>query len=96
METSLHPSPEQEAIIASRRADPGGSLRVVAFAGSGKTTALRLLAQVATTPALYITYNNTGLSNSDGRVRHSHCRLTKGAASVGTSTGRYKSTQFEA
>ena len=44
METSLQPSPEQDAIITTRRADPGGSLRVVAFAGSGKTTALRLLA----------------------------------------------------
>ena len=42
METSLQPSPEQDAIIASRRTDPGGSLRVVAFAGSGKTTALHL------------------------------------------------------
>ena len=64
LETSLHPSPEQEAIIAARHADPNGSLRVVAFAGSGKTTALRLLALADSTPALYITHNNTGLSNS--------------------------------
>src|SRR5512132_3474433 len=49
LETSLQPSPEQQAIIAARCADPGGSLRVLAFAGSGKTTALRLLAEADTT-----------------------------------------------
>jgi hypothetical protein len=64
LESSLQPSPEQEAIIAARHADPSGTLRVVAFAGSSKTTALRLLAQAATTLALYITHNNTSLSNS--------------------------------
>jgi hypothetical protein len=58
-ETSLQPSPEQQAIIAARRADPAGSLRVVAFVGSGKTTALRLLAEADTTPALYLAYNKS-------------------------------------
>src|SRR3954452_25163436 len=43
-ETPLQPSPEQRALVDARRADPAGSLRVLAFAGSGKTTALRLLA----------------------------------------------------
>ena len=56
-ETSLQPSPEQDAVVAARRADPAGSLRVVAFAGSGKTTALRLLAEADPTPALYLAYN---------------------------------------
>jgi hypothetical protein len=46
-ETSLQPTPEQDAILAARRADPRGSLRVVAFAGTGKTTTLRLLAEAA-------------------------------------------------
>ena len=41
-ESPLQPSPEQDAILAARHADPAGSLRVLAFAG--KTTALRLLA----------------------------------------------------
>jgi ABC-type phosphonate transport system ATPase subunit len=59
LETSLQPNPEQQAIIAARRADPGGSLRVVAFAGSGKTTALRLLAETDTTPALYLAYKKS-------------------------------------
>ena len=49
-ETSLQPSPEQAAIMAARRADPAGSLRVVAFAGCGKTTALRLRAEADSNP----------------------------------------------
>jgi ABC-type nitrate/sulfonate/bicarbonate transport system ATPase subunit len=49
LESSLQPSPEQAA-IAARRADPGGSLRVVAFAGCGKTTALRLRAEADSNP----------------------------------------------
>ena len=57
-ETSLQPNPEQQAIIAARRADPAGSLRVVAFAGTGKTTALRLLAEADTTPALYLAWRS--------------------------------------
>ena len=43
---------EQGATMASRHADPAGSLRMVAFAGSGKSTALRLLAEANTIPAL--------------------------------------------
>jgi hypothetical protein len=49
-ETSLQPSPEQDSIVASRRADPAGSLRVVAFGGCGKTTALRLRAEADSNP----------------------------------------------
>ena len=56
-ETSLQPSPEQHALVDARRADPAGSLRVLAFAGSGKTTALRLLAGADPFPALYLAYN---------------------------------------
>jgi F-box protein, helicase, 18 len=74
-ETSLQPSPEQEAIVATRRADPGGSLRVLAFAGSGKTTALRLLAGADTTPALYIAYNKSTQLAAQGRFpAHVACR----------------------
>ena len=57
-ETSLQPSPEQQAIIAARRADTVDSLRVAAFAGTGKTTALRLLAEADTTPALYLAWRS--------------------------------------
>src|SRR6185503_8486592 len=56
-ETSLQPSPEQLALIDARRGDPAGSLRVLAFAGAGKTTALRLLAEADPSPALYLAYN---------------------------------------
>ena len=49
-ETPLQPSPEQLALIDARRADPAGSLRVLAFAGAGKTTALRLLAEADPSP----------------------------------------------
>jgi hypothetical protein len=74
-ETSLQPSPEQDAIIAARRADPGGPLRVVAFAGSGKTTALRLLAQADSTPALYLAYNkSTQLAAQAHFPAHVACR----------------------
>lgn len=82
LETSLHPSPEQEAIIAARRADPGGSLRVVAFAGSGKTTALRLLAQADSTPALYLAYNkSTQLAAQQHFPAHVACRTMHSLAS---------------
>ena len=56
-ETPLRPSPEQDAIVAARRADPQGSLRVLAFAGTGKTTALQLLAEADPAPGLYLAYN---------------------------------------
>src|SRR5215213_4738882 len=75
LESSLQPSPEQAAIIAARRAEPGGSLRVVAFAGSGETTALRLLAQVDRTPALYLAYNkSTQLAAQAHFPAHVACR----------------------
>jgi superfamily I DNA/RNA helicase len=74
-ETSLQPSPEQEAIIAARLADPAGSLCVVAFAGSGKTTALRLLAEADTNPALYLAYNkSTQLAAQAHFPTHVACR----------------------
>jgi hypothetical protein len=47
-------SPEQDAIVPARRADPQGSLRVLAFAGTGKTTALRLLAEAEPAPGLWL------------------------------------------
>src|SRR3954451_64791 len=56
-ETLLQPSPEQLTLIDARRADPAGSLRVLALAGSGKTTPPRLLAEAAPSPALYLAYN---------------------------------------
>src|SRR5688500_3476542 len=74
-ETFLQPSPEQEAILAARRADPAGSLRVLAFAGTGKTTALRLLAQADRTPALYLAYNkSTQLAAQRRFPAHITCR----------------------
>ena len=74
-ETALQPSPEQEAIIAARRADPGGSLRVIAFAGTGKTTALRLLAEADRTPAIYLAYNKSTQLAALGRFpAHVACR----------------------
>ena len=57
-ETTPQPGPEQQAIIAARRADPAGSLRVAAFAGTGETTALRLLAEADTTPAPYLAWRS--------------------------------------
>src|SRR5215218_10795676 len=74
-ETPLQPSPEQDAIVAARRADPRGSLRVVAFAGTGKTTALRLLAEADPTPALYLAYNKGAQLAAQGRFpAHVACR----------------------
>jgi hypothetical protein len=74
-ETALRPSPEQQAIIAARLADPGGSLRVLAFAGSGKTTALRLLAAADPTPVLYLAYNKSTQRDAQGRFpAHVACR----------------------
>jgi hypothetical protein len=50
-------------------------LRVVAFAGSGKTTALRLLALADTTPALYLAYNKSTQLAAQARFpAHVACR----------------------
>src|SRR3954451_14183012 len=66
-ETSLQPSPEQLALIDARRSDPAGSLRVLAFAGSGKTTALRLLAGADPSPTLYLVYNKAAQLEAQAR-----------------------------
>src|SRR3954468_23175118 len=74
-ETSLQPSPEQLALITARRADPAGSLRVLAFAGSGKTTALKLLAAADPSPALYLAYNKAAQLEAQRRFpAHLACR----------------------
>jgi AAA domain/UvrD-like helicase C-terminal domain len=74
-ETPLQPSPEQDAIVAARRADPQGSLRVLAFAGTGKTTALQLLAEADPTPGLYLAYNkSTQLAARARFPAHVACR----------------------
>ncbi len=50
-------------------------MRVVAFAGSGKTTALRLLAEAESTPALYLAYNkSTQLAAQQHFPAHVACR----------------------
>src|SRR3954453_13141771 len=66
-EIPLQPSPEQRALVDARRADPAGSLRVLAFAGSGKTTALRLLAEADPCPALYLAYNKAAQLQAQAR-----------------------------
>src|SRR5215212_7667496 len=74
-ETSLQPSLEQDAIVAARRADPAGSLRVLAFAGTGKTTALKLLAEADPTPGLYVAYNKGAQLAARARfLAHVACR----------------------
>src|SRR5690242_5270212 len=80
-ETLLQPSPEQLALIAARRADPAGSLRVLAFAGSGKTTALRLLAEADPSPALYLAYNKSAQLEAQRRFpAHVACRTVHSLA----------------
>src|SRR5215218_566832 len=80
-ETPLQPSPEQDAVVAARRADPRGSLRVVAFAGTGKTTALRLLAEADAAPGLYLAYNKSAQLAAQGRFpAHVACRTVHSLA----------------
>src|SRR3954453_6000746 len=80
-ETPLRPSPEQDAIVAARRADPQGSLRVLAFAGTGKTTALQLLAQADPTPGLYLAYNKAAQLEARARFpAHVACRTVHSLA----------------
>src|SRR5690242_18313573 len=80
-ETPLQPSPEQLALIAARRADPTGSLRVLAFAGAGKTTALRLLAEADPSPALYLAYNKAAQLEAQRRFpAHVACRTVHSLA----------------
>src|SRR3954453_22315947 len=80
-ETPLQPSPEQRALVDARRADPAGSLRVLAFAGSGKTTALRLLAAADSSPALYLAYNKSAQLEAQRRFpAHVACRTVHSLA----------------
>ena len=80
-ETLLQPSPEQQAVIDARRADPAGSLRVLAFAGAGKTTALRLLAEADPSPALYLAYNKAAQLQAQARFpAHVACRTVHSLA----------------
>src|SRR3954447_15442059 len=80
-ETLLQPSPEQQAVIAARRADPTGSLRVLAFAGAGKTTALKLLAAADPSPALYLAYNKAAQLEAQRRFpAHVACRTVHSLA----------------
>src|SRR4051794_27014841 len=80
-ETSLQPSPEQLALIDARRADPAGSRRVLAFAGSGKTTALRLLAGADPSPALYLAYDKAAQLGAQARFpAHVACRTVHSLA----------------
>src|SRR3954451_19441182 len=80
-EILLQPSPEQQALIDARRADPRGSLRVLAFAGAGKTTALRLLAEADPSPALYLAYNKAAQLQARARFpAHVACRTVHSLA----------------
>src|SRR4051794_34935521 len=80
-ETPLQPSPEQRALVDARRADPAGSLRVLAFAGAGKTTALRLLAEADPSPALYLAYNKAAQLQAQARFpAHVACRTVHSLA----------------
>src|SRR3954454_1780861 len=77
----LPPSPQHPPLIAARRADPAGSLRVLAFAGSGKTTALRLLAGADPSPALYLAYNKAAQLQARARFpAHVACRTVHSLA----------------
>jgi len=81
-ETPLQPSPEQRALVDARRADPAGSLRVLAFAGAGKTTALRLLADPS--PALYLAHNKSAQLQAQARFpAHVACRTVHSLVLVG-------------
>src|SRR5690242_9097819 len=80
-EALLQPSPEQQAVIAARRADPAGSLRVLAFAGTGKTTALKLLAEADPSPAPYLAYNKAAQLEAQRRFpAHVACRTVHSLA----------------
>src|SRR5689334_15095750 len=80
-ESLLQPSPEQQALIDARRADPTGSLRVLAFAGTGKTTALQLLAGADPSPALYLAYNKAAQLEAQRRFpAHVACRTVHSLA----------------
>src|SRR3954462_8371358 len=80
-EPPLQPSLEQDAIVAPRRTDPQGSLRVLAFAGTGKTTALQLLAEADPTPGLYLAYNKAAQLAARARFpAHTACRTVHSLA----------------
>src|SRR3954452_10863597 len=80
-ETPLQPSPEQRALVDARRADPAGSLRVLAFAGAGKTTALRLLAEADPSSTLYLAYNKAAQLQARARfAAHVACRTVHSLA----------------
>src|SRR4051794_40538716 len=90
-ETLLQPSPEQLTLIDARRADPAGSLRVFAFAGSGKTTALKLLAEADPSPALYLAYDKAAQLEAQRRFpAHVACRTVHSLAYRATGMARQR------
>ena len=68
-------------VSGPHRADPAGSLRVLAYAGGGKTTALRLPAEANSSPALYLAYDKAAQLEAQRRFpAHVACRTVHGLA----------------
>ncbi len=74
-------SPTHEQLQALEAFNTGDSLKINAFAGSGKTTTLSLIANEVPRSALYLAFNKASVADSDGRFGpHVKCKTIHGVA----------------
>ncbi|WP_448208219.1 UvrD-helicase domain-containing protein [Azospirillum sp. sgz302134] len=83
MSDSTHPTPtgEQRAILDAWRSNPNEHLAIVAYAGAGKSSTLKMLARADTRPNLYICFNkNIQTSAEKSFPPSTRCRTSHGLA----------------
>lgn len=86
------PTPEQEAAKEAFLA--GGSLKITAFAGAGKTSTLRLLASSTTSRGLYFAFNKAIVAEANGKFPENvHC-ATQHAYARRSFGGSYSPTKL--
>jgi hypothetical protein len=88
--TRLHPTEEQQQAIDQFR--KGGSLKINAYAGTGKTSTLELLAHSTSRYGQYIAFNRDIVRDAEGKFPSSvNCSTTHSLAFKSTRSG-YKNT----
>ena len=86
----VHPTEEQQAAVA--RFLTGRPLKITAFAGSGKTATLRMLAQADSRRGIYLAFNKAVATEASATFPpRAHC-LTTHAIAFRAMIGRYRST----
>jgi hypothetical protein len=84
---SFKPTPEQEQAVEAFKT--GGSLKINAFAGSGKTSTLQLLAHNASNKGQYLAFNRKIVFDSRGKFPSSVDCATTHSVAFRSLKGRY-------